>query len=115
MAQIKSLRSPNINAQIIQQQGFLQYKDLYVFLNRHHPQLAGELSQAYINTMRWYYLDHFTRYRAALQKLSLYNVDKHDILGADPPSQRGEYDKAHKHNNQPDARANLFSLQTQRT
>ncbi|KAI4130252.1 MAG: hypothetical protein LQ347_003456 [Umbilicaria vellea] len=88
VSQIKALRSPNINAQIIQQQGFLQYKDLYVFLNRHHPQLAGEMSQAYINTMRWYYLDHFTRYRTALQKLSLYIVDKHDTLGADPPSQR---------------------------
>ncbi|SLM34860.1 Vps52/Sac2 [Lasallia pustulata] len=88
VAQVKALRSPSINAQIIQHQGFLQYKDLYVFLNKHHPQLAGEMSQAYINTMRWYYLDHFTRYRAALQKLSLYNVDKHDILGADPPSQR---------------------------
>lgn len=96
VAQIKALRSPNINAQLLQQQSFLQYKDLYVFLNRHHPRLAGEMSQAYINTMRWYYLDHFTRYRASLQKLSIYNVDKHDILGADPPSQRGKYNKPTK-------------------
>ena len=84
VSQIKSLRSPNINAQIIQQRAFLAYKDLYAFLTKHHPQLAEEIGQAYSNTMRWYYLSHFTRYKQALEKMPLYTVDMTDALGADP-------------------------------
>ena len=84
VSQVKSLRSPNINAQIIQQRGFLAYKDLYGFLAAHHPQLAEEIGQAYVNTMRWYYLSHFTRYKLALEKMPLYTVDKSDALGAEP-------------------------------
>ncbi|KAF2837222.1 Sac2 family protein [Patellaria atrata CBS 101060] len=86
VAQIKALRSPNINAQILQQQNFLAHKDLSAFLSRHHPQLADEIRQAYINTMRWYYLHHFTRYRQALEKLKLYPVDAHWVLAADESS-----------------------------
>lgn len=88
VSQIKALRSPNINAQIIQQRAFVAYKDLYIFLAKHHAQLADEIAQAYINTMRWYYLSHFTRYRLALEKIPLYIVDKHDGLG-DQTNQRG--------------------------
>jgi hypothetical protein len=89
VAQIKSLRSPNINAQIIQQQAFLRFKDLYAFLATHQSQLAGEICQAYINTMRWYYLSQFTRYEAALKLLKLHNIDKADLIGsADDPSAR---------------------------
>ena len=91
MAQIKSLRSPHINAQIIQQQTLLKYKDLYGFLTRSHQQLAEEIGQAYINTMRWYFSNHFTRYRQALDKLSLYLVDKYDALGGDQTLQRGKH------------------------
>lgn len=80
-----------MNAQIIQQQNLLKYKDLYSFLGRHHPQLAEEISQAYNNTMRWYYLSHFTRYRQALEKLSLITVNKYDALSADPISQRSTF------------------------
>lgn len=88
VSRIKGLRSPNINAQIIQRQSFLTYKDLYNFLARHHSQLAEEIAQAYINTMRWYYLNNFTRYRQALEKISLYTVDKQDALGVDQTSQK---------------------------
>ncbi|KAI9736037.1 MAG: hypothetical protein M1818_006213 [Claussenomyces sp. TS43310] len=83
VAQIKALRSPNINAQIIQQQHFLRYKDLFAFLWRHHKQLAEEISQAYMNTMRWYYLNQFTRYEKALEKVKIHMMDKHDLLGQD--------------------------------
>lgn len=83
VAQIKSLRSPNINAQIIQQQHFIRYKDLFAFLHRHHPVLAEEISQAYMNTMRWYFLAQFTRYSVALQKIKVHSIDKHDVLGFD--------------------------------
>ncbi|KAL0264784.1 Vacuolar protein sorting-associated protein 52 [Diplodia seriata] len=83
VAQIKALRSPSINAQVIQQQGFLKFKDLYAFLSRHQKKLADELCQAYVNTMRWYYLNHFTRYHQALQKLKLHVIDQHDAMGSE--------------------------------
>ena len=89
VAQIKAIRSPSINAQIIQQQAFLQYKDLFAFLCRHQPQLAREICRAYINTMRWYYLNHFTRYRKALEKLKLHVLDRHGVLGQEDGSKRG--------------------------
>jgi hypothetical protein len=88
VAQIKAIRSPSINAQIIQQQAFLKYKDLYAFLAKHQPELAQQIAQAYVYTMRWYYLNHFTRYRTALEKLKVHVLDKYDILGEDPSSKR---------------------------
>jgi hypothetical protein len=90
VAQIKALRSPNINAQILQQQNFLRYKDLFSFLARHHAQLSEEIGQAYINTMRWYYLVNFTRYQKALAKVKLHVMDKSDVIGQDEPSRRSE-------------------------
>ncbi|KAH7327906.1 Sac2 family protein [Stachybotrys elegans] len=81
VTQIKSMRSPHINAQIIQQQNFLRFKDLFAFLHKHHATLAGEISQAYMNTMRWYYLNQFGRYEKALAKLKLHVLDKNDVLG----------------------------------
>jgi len=77
------MRSPNINAQIIQQQYFIRYKDLYAFLHRHHAKLAEEIGQAYLNTMRWYFFNQFTRYQKALEKIKLHILDKHDVLGND--------------------------------
>jgi vacuolar protein sorting-associated protein 52 len=75
------MRSPQINAQIIQQQNFLRFKDMFAFLHKHHATLAGEISQAYMNTMRWYYLNQFGRYEKALAKLKLHVLDKTDVLG----------------------------------
>ncbi|KAL1971935.1 hypothetical protein VTN31DRAFT_2023 [Thermomyces dupontii] len=90
VAQIKALRSPNINAQIIQQQNFLKYKDLYSYLYRAHPTLTEEITQAYVNTMRWYYISHFTRYSQALGKLRLHQSDQNNVLGGDA-SQRSAH------------------------
>ncbi|OAL47523.1 Sac2 family protein [Pyrenochaeta sp. DS3sAY3a] len=88
VAQIKAIRSPSINAQIIQQQAFLKYKDLYAFLAHHQPELAQQICQAYVYTMRWYYLNHFTRYRTALEKIKVHVLDKYDVLGEDPSARR---------------------------
>lgn len=82
VAQIKAIRSPSINAQLIQQQHFVRYKDLYAFLARHQPQLGEEIVQAYVNTMRWYYLTNFTRYQQALVKLKLHDIDKTEVIGS---------------------------------
>lgn len=88
VAQIKALRSPHINAQIIQQQNFFRFKDLFAFLQKHQPTLAGEICQAYMNTMRWYYLNQFTRYKQSLDKLKLHIIDKNDAMGHEDTSRR---------------------------
>jgi vacuolar protein sorting-associated protein 52 len=88
VAQIKALRSPNINAQIIQQQTFIPYKELYAFLARSNPVLTEEIGQAYVNTMKWYYNSNFTRYQQALEKIQVYTVDQHDVLGAEQSNSR---------------------------
>jgi hypothetical protein len=80
VAQIRALRSPSINAQVIQQNNFLPYKEVYAFLALQQPVIAGEISQAYNNTMRWYYAHNFTRYRTALEKLKLHIMDQSDTI-----------------------------------
>ncbi|KAI1748202.1 Vps52-domain-containing protein [Xylaria castorea] len=89
VTQIKALRSPHINAQIIQQQNFLKFRELFSFLHKHHPVLANEICLAYMNTMRWYYANQFTRYENALRKIKLHVLDKLDVLGNDDTSRRG--------------------------
>jgi hypothetical protein len=88
VSQVRALRSPNINAQIIQQQRLVRYKDLYSYISRAHPALAGEITQAYINTMRWYYHSHFSRYLQAVGKIKIYPSDRNEILGGDPSAQK---------------------------
>ncbi|OLN95597.1 Vacuolar protein sorting-associated protein 52 B [Colletotrichum chlorophyti] len=88
VAQIKALRSPHINAQIIQQQNFLKFKELYAFLHKHHSTLAEEISQAYMNTMRWYYANQFARYQKALEKVKLHILDRNDVLGHEETTRR---------------------------
>lgn len=90
VAQIKAIRSPSINAQLIQQQQLLRFKDLFAFMSRHQPKLAEEIVQAYINTMRWYYLSCFTRYHTAILSLKLHVIDKSEVLGSpDLPTASG--------------------------
>ncbi|KAK4544619.1 hypothetical protein LTR36_004191 [Oleoguttula mirabilis] len=88
VAQIKALRSPNINSQVIQQNAFLRYRNVFGFLASRQPQLAEEISQAYVNTMRWYYSSHFVRYKTAMDKLNVYSVDHGDVIGADQAARR---------------------------
>jgi hypothetical protein len=88
VTQVKALRSPNVNAQLIQRQNLVQYKELYTYISKAHPTLAEEITQAYVNTMRWYYLSNFTRYSQSLDKLKIYPSDLNNLLGGDPSSQR---------------------------
>jgi hypothetical protein len=89
VTQIKALRSPSINAQVIQQNSFLQYKEVFAFLTRQQPKLADDISQAYINTMRWYYVHNFFRYRTALEKLDVHVIDHSEVIAADGGVRRG--------------------------
>jgi vacuolar protein sorting-associated protein 52 len=47
----------------------------------HHPQLANEIKQAYMNTMKWYYSYHFDRFKRALEKVKV--ETKVEMLGTD--------------------------------
>lgn len=38
--------------------------------------------------MRWYFLNQFTRYEKALEKIKLHVLDKHDVLGQDDGSRK---------------------------
>ncbi|KAI2625197.1 Vps52-domain-containing protein [Xylaria nigripes] len=89
VAQIKALRSPHINAQIIQQQNFIKFREIFSFLHKHHPTLANEICLAYMNTMRWYYVNQFSHYESALTKIKLHSLDKLDVLGNEDTSRRG--------------------------
>ncbi|ORY64896.1 Sac2 family-domain-containing protein [Pseudomassariella vexata] len=89
VSQVKALRSPHINAQIIQQQNFLRFKDLFSFLHRYHATLADEICLAYRNTMRWYYHNQFTRYESALKKIKLHLLERTDVLGNEDTSRKG--------------------------
>ena len=82
------MRAPNINAQLIQQQRLVKFKDLFSYLFKAHPALAREISQAYINTMRWYYTSNFTRYLQALDKMNVYPSDRNEVLGGEPSTSR---------------------------
>jgi hypothetical protein len=84
VSQVRALRSPSINAQIIQQNSFLRYRGVFGFLAQRQPQLAEEITQAYVNTMRWYYHSHFTRYKTALEKLNVHHIDQTEAIAADP-------------------------------
>lgn len=88
VTQIKAIRSPDINAQAIQQGTMIRYKELYAFLSRNHKVLADEIAQAYVNTMKWYYNNYFTQYREALEKLRILVADQGDVVGADPAVQK---------------------------
>jgi hypothetical protein len=68
---IRSLRVPNSNIQVIQQTSMLRYRYLFHFMLEHHPQLANEIKQAYMNTMKWYYSHHFERFKRALEKVKV--------------------------------------------
>jgi vacuolar protein sorting-associated protein 52 len=88
VSQIKSIRAPNVNAQLIQHQSFLRHKDLFLFLSRNHHVLFEEIGQAYINTLKWYYSSNFSRYQQALEKLPLHNIDQADLIGTEPTAPR---------------------------
>ncbi len=87
MDRIRSLRVPNSNIQVIQQTTMLRYRALFHFMLQHHPQLAKEIKQAYMNTMKWYYSHHFERFKRALEKVRV--ESKVEMLGNDESRKSG--------------------------
>ncbi|CAG8727501.1 11008_t:CDS:10, partial [Acaulospora morrowiae] len=86
---IRSLRIPNTNVQILQQSVLLKYKTLYQFVMERYSDVAFEIMHTYINTMRWYFFNHFERYNRSLQKLQNPIGNKFSMLGYDENARKG--------------------------
>ncbi|RUP47313.1 hypothetical protein BC936DRAFT_145868 [Jimgerdemannia flammicorona] len=86
---IRSLRIPNTNIQILQQSVLLKYKELHRFLMERHGDGAAEVRQTYVNTMRWYFYNHFERYSKGLGKLQAVIADKTDLIGVEESAKKG--------------------------
>ncbi|ODV94919.1 hypothetical protein PACTADRAFT_30339, partial [Pachysolen tannophilus NRRL Y-2460] len=78
--QVKLLRASGVPSQVIQQH-LLEVEEIYSFLLIHHKELALELRQAYINTMKWFYHSYFTKYLYSLERLNIHQIGKHMLLG----------------------------------
>ncbi|CAG8489569.1 2639_t:CDS:10 [Ambispora gerdemannii] len=89
LKKIKSLRIPNTNVQILQQSVFLKYKELHRFVMERYPEVAIEIRQTYVNTMKWYFYNHFERYNRGLQSLQSPIGDKLDLMGYDENVKKG--------------------------
>ncbi|KAI8086031.1 Sac2 family-domain-containing protein [Halteromyces radiatus] len=83
ISRIQSLCVPNTNIQIMQQSVFLKYKDLHMFVLERHQDAAAEIRQTYINSLRWYFQNHFDRYAKGLSKLQTVTADKSDLIGVE--------------------------------
>ncbi|RIA99439.1 Sac2-like protein, partial [Glomus cerebriforme] len=89
LTKIRSLRIPNTNVQILQQSILLKYKALYKFLMERYSDVAIEVMHTYVNTMRWYFFNHFEKYNRGLQKLQNPIADKYDMMGYDESVRKG--------------------------
>lgn len=71
VSRIQLLCVPNANIQIMQQSVFLKYKELHFFVLERHHEAAREIRQSYMNSLRWYFQNHFERYSKGLLKLQV--------------------------------------------
>ncbi|KAI8073158.1 Sac2 family-domain-containing protein [Gongronella butleri] len=83
VSRIHALCVPNTNIQIMQQSVFLKYKEMHYFCLERHHDAAAEIRQTYVNSLRWYFHNHFDRYAKGLAKLQTVTADKTDVIGAD--------------------------------
>ncbi|KAG5519891.1 hypothetical protein PMAC_000168 [Pneumocystis sp. 'macacae'] len=67
---IKILHNPYSNSRAVQQ-SLIKYKFLFVFLFKRQNQIVFEIKQTYQNTIQWYYIYHFEKYRTFLEKLEI--------------------------------------------
>ncbi|KAI7905195.1 Sac2 family-domain-containing protein [Cokeromyces recurvatus] len=89
ISRIQLLGVPNANIQIMQQSVFLKYKELHFFLLERHHDAAREVRQSYMNSLRWYFQNHFERYSRGLQKLQIVSADKSDLIGVEENNRKG--------------------------
>ena len=71
LKKIDSLKAPNTNIAMIQQNQLLKYRDLYAFLGERYGEAAGEVRANYVQTVGMYYTGSFERYLKGLLKLQV--------------------------------------------
>ena len=78
---IKRLRDGHpVPAQRIQEE-LLQVREIYQMIYNTKSDIATELREAYINTMKWYYKTYFARYIRSLTILQYVQIDSQYALG----------------------------------
>jgi len=81
LQKINTLKKPRTNLQILQRNVLVRFKFFTQFLAEHHPAVAREVQQHYVETMSAQYLKQFRTYVLSLQKLELeYAPTKADML-----------------------------------
>mmetsp|Transcript_87441 Transcript_87441/g.183000 ORF Transcript_87441/g.183000 Transcript_87441/m.183000 type:complete len:721 (-) Transcript_87441:102-2264(-) len=71
LQKINALKRPRTNLQILQNNVLVKFKLFTQFLAEHHPPVAREVQQHYVETMAGQYLKQFKTYVTSLQKLEL--------------------------------------------
>ncbi|CCJ30772.1 unnamed protein product [Pneumocystis jirovecii] len=71
---IKILYTPYSNLRAIHQ-SLIKYKCLFTFLFKRQNQIIFEIKQTYQNIIQWYYIYHFEKYKAFLEKLEMNTFD----------------------------------------
>ncbi|KAI9202758.1 Sac2 family-domain-containing protein [Polychytrium aggregatum] len=89
LKKIESLKSPNTNIVIIQQNMLLKFKELYWFLFERHGEAAAEIRANYIITVGNYFLASFDKYIKSMQKLQTIIADRLDLIGCEESAKRG--------------------------
>ncbi|KAG2196301.1 hypothetical protein INT46_008385 [Mucor plumbeus] len=89
VSRIQLLCVPNANIQIMQQSVFLKYKELHFFVLERHHEAAREIRQSYMNSLRWYFQNHFERYSKGLLRLQTGSADKTDLIGVEENNRKG--------------------------
>ncbi|KAJ3309539.1 hypothetical protein HDU76_003578, partial [Blyttiomyces sp. JEL0837] len=96
---IDSLRAPNTNITVIQQNVLLKFKELYYFLLERYSDAAFEVRATYMTTVGAYFFASFEKYVKSLQNLQKYSsidmtlktviADKLDLMGSEERGRRG--------------------------
>ncbi|KAJ3105839.1 hypothetical protein HDU97_007483 [Phlyctochytrium planicorne] len=80
---IESLKAPNTNITIIQQNILLKFKELYWFLLERYSDASAEIRLNYIVTVSAYFSASFEKYLKSMSKVQAIIADKQDLIGAE--------------------------------
>lgn len=89
LKKIESLKAPNTNIALIQQNVFLKYKELFWFLMERYTPIGLEIHANYIAIVSTYFQSSFEKYLRELQKLQTGTAEKTDLIGLDEGARRG--------------------------
>ncbi|KAI8615484.1 Sac2 family-domain-containing protein [Chytriomyces sp. MP71] len=82
LKKVESLKTPNTNISIIQQNHLLKFKELYWFLLERYSEAAQEVRACYGVAVQQYYHASFEKYVRSLGNLQTIIADKSDLIGS---------------------------------